>query len=161
MAHLASELFKDMAQVKMVHVPYKGSSPGLIDLIAGQIQFLFASATASMPHVKSGRLRLLAASSGERSAQLPEVPTIAESGLPGFDVTGWYAIVAPARTPPAIIRKLNAEIGEVLNLQVVKEKMAADGAEARHSTPEQLTALVEEEVTKWTRLVKSANIDLR
>lgn len=161
MAHLASELFKDMAHVNMVHVPYKGANPGLIDLIAGQIQFLFASATSSIPHVKSGRVRLLAASSAERSAQLPDVPTIAESGLPGFDVTGWYAVVAPARTPPAVLRKLNSEIAEVLKLQSVKDKMAADGADARHSTPEELTALTDEEVRKWTRLVKTANLDLK
>lgn len=160
-AHLASELFKEMAQVKLVHVPYKGASPGLLDLIRGQIHFLFASATSSIPHVKSGRLRLLGSSSGERSAQLPDVPTIAESGVPGFDVTGWYGIIAPGRTPRPIVRKLNAEIAEVLKLPAVKERMARDGAEARHSTPEQLALLVEHEVSKWTKLVKSAGIQVK
>jgi tripartite-type tricarboxylate transporter receptor subunit TctC len=161
MAHLASELFSEMAKVKLVHVPYKGSGPGIVDLIRGQIQLFFPSATAGMPHVHSGKLRLLAASSKERSEQLPDVPTVAESGLPGFDVTGWYALIAPARTPPAIIEKLNREIGEVLKLPAVREKMAADGADARHSTPQQLAALIEEEGRKWTVLVKSAGIVLK
>lgn len=161
MAHLASELFSEMAKVKLVHVPYKGSGPGIVDLIRGQIQLFFPSATAGMPHVHSGKLRLLAASSKERSEQLPDVPTVAESGLPGFDVTGWYALIAPARTPPAIIEKLNREIAEVLKLSAVREKMAADGADARHSTPQQLAALIEEEGRKWTVLVKSAGIVLK
>jgi tripartite-type tricarboxylate transporter receptor subunit TctC len=161
MAHLASELFSEMAKVKLVHVPYKGSGPGIVDLIRGQIQLFFPSATAGMPHVHSGKLRLLAASSKERSEQLPDVPTVAESGLPGFDVTGWYALIAPARTPPAIIEKLNREIGDVLKLPAVREKMAADGADARHSTPQQLAALIEEEGRKWTMLVKSAGIVLK
>jgi tripartite-type tricarboxylate transporter receptor subunit TctC len=159
-AHLAGELLAEMANIKIVHVPYKGASPGLLDLIRGQIQMLFASAPSSLPHVKAGRLRLLAQSSGERSGQLPDVPTVAESGLPGFDVTGWYAVVAPARTPAPIIAKLNREIGEVLKLESVQHKMAADGTDVRHSTPEELTALVSQEVAKWTQLVKKAGIHL-
>lgn len=161
MAHLATELFKDMAKIDMVHVPYKGASPGLLDLMRGQIQFLFASATSSIPHVKAGRLKLLAASSATRSAQLPDVPTVAESGLPGFDVTGWYAIVAPARTPKPIIEKLNREIAQVLKMQKVVDKMAADGADTRHSTPAQLTALVAEEEAKWNKLVKATGLVLQ
>jgi len=160
-AHLASELFMYMAKIKMVHVPYKGSTPGLLDLLRGQIQFLFASATSSMPHVHANRLRLIAQSSGERSPQLPDVPTVAEGGLKGFDVTGWYAIAAPAGTPKAIIQKLNREIGEVLKDPLVQQKMAADGADLRHSTPEQLRALVDEEALRWTTLVKSAGITLK
>ena len=161
MAHLASALFEHIAKVKMVHVPYKGASPGLLDLLRGQIQFLFASATSSMPHVHAGRLRLVAQSSGERSPQLPDVPTVAEGGLPGFDVTGWYGIAAPTGTPQAIIQKLNREIGEVLKDAAVKKKMAADGADMRHSTPDQFRALVEEEGQKWINLVKSAGLKLK
>lgn len=161
MAHLATELFKEMARVDMVHVPYKGASPGLLDLMQGQIQFLFASAPSTIPHVKAGRIRLLGASSAERSEQLPDVPTIAESGLPGFDVTGWYGIVAPARTSPTIVTKLNLEIGKALKMRRVQEKMAADGTDARHSTPEQLTALVAAEERKWNKLVKSTGMKLQ
>jgi len=161
MAHLASALFVNMAKIDMVHVPYKGASPGLLDLLRGQIQFLFASATSSMPHVQAGRLRLVAQSSGERSAQLPNVPTVAEGGLPGFDVTGWYAIVAPAGTPKTIIQKLNREIGEVLKDEPVKKKMAADGADLRHSTPDQLRVLVEAEASRWTNLVKETGLKLK
>lgn len=161
MAHLATELFMEMAGVKMVHVPYKGASPGLLDLMRGQIQFLFASSTSTMPHVKAGRLRLLGASSGKRSRVLPDVPTIAESGLPGYDVTGWYAVIAPGGTPKAIIMKLNREIGEVLKSPEIQETMAAGGADAVHSTPEELTALVHYEETRWAKLVDSAGIKLK
>jgi len=161
MAHLASALFEHMAKIRMVHVPYKGASPGLLDLMRGQIQFLFASATSSLPHVHAGRLRLIAQSSGERSAQLPDTPTIAESGLPGFDVTGWYGIVAPAGAPKAIIQKLNREIGEALKEPAVRKTMAADGADLRHSTPDQLRALVDEEARRWTNLVKATGLKLK
>jgi tripartite-type tricarboxylate transporter receptor subunit TctC len=160
MAHLASALFAYMAKIDMVHVPYKGASPGLLDLMRGQIQFLFASATSSVPHVQAGRLRLVAQSSGERSAQLPNVPTVAEAGLPGFDVTGWYAIVAPKGTPKPIIQKLNREIAEVLKDDAVKKIMAADGADLRHSTPDQLRVLVEAEISRWANLVKETGLKL-
>lgn len=161
MAHLATELFKEMAKIDMVHIPYKGASPGLLDLIRGQLQFLFASATSSIPHVKAGRVRLIASSSGERSSQLPDVPTVAESGLPGFDVTGWYGIVAPARTPKSIITKLNVEIGKALKTRQVIDNLAADGADVRYSTPEQLTALVAAEEQKWAKLVKATGMKLK
>lgn len=161
MAHLASALFTHMAKIEMVHVPYKGASPGLLDLMRGQIQFLFASATSSMPHVHAGRLRLVAQSSGERSGQLPDVPTVAEGGLPGFDVTGWYAIVAPAGTPNTIVQKLNREIADVLKDPAVRKKMAADGADMRHSTPGQLRALVDAEARRWTNLVKETGLKLK
>ena len=161
MAHLATELFMEIAGIKMVHVPYKGASPGLLDLLRGQLQFLFASSTSSMPHVKAGRLRLLGSSSGKRSGILPDVPTIAESGLPGFDVTGWYAVIAPGGTNKAIIMRLNREIGEVLKSPEIQNSMAAGGADAMHSTPEELTALIQHEEATWTKLVKSAGIKLK
>jgi len=161
MAHLATELLMEMAGIKMVHVPYKGTGPGLLDLMRGQLQFLFASSTSTMPHVKAGRLRLLGSSSGKRSKVLPDVPTIAESGLPGFDVTGWYAVIAPGGTPKAIITKLNREIGEVLKSPEIQKSMAAGGADAVHSTPQELTALIHYEETRWAKLIKSAGIKLK
>lgn len=161
MAHLATELFMEMAGIKMVHVPYKGTGPGLLDLIRGQLQFLFASSTSTMPHVKAGRLRLLGSSSGKRSGVLPDVPTIAESGLPGFDVTGWYAVIAPGGTNKAIIMKLNREIGEVLKSPEIQKSMAVGGADAMHSTPEELSALIQHEEATWTKLVQSAGIKLK
>ena len=138
----------------------RGASPGLLDLMRGQLQFLFASATSSIPHIKAGRVRLLASSSAERSSQLPDVPTVAESGLPGFDVTGWYGIVAPSRTPKPIITKLNIEIGKALKSKQVIDNLAADGADARYSTPEQLTALVAAEEKKWSDLVKATGMKI-
>ncbi|OGA38310.1 MAG: hypothetical protein A3G24_21430 [Betaproteobacteria bacterium RIFCSPLOWO2_12_FULL_62_13] len=161
MAHLATELLMEMAGIKMVHVPYKGTGPGLLDLMRGQLQFLFASSTSTMPHVKASRLRLLGSSSGKRSKVLPDVPTIAESGLPGFDVTGWYAVIAPGGTPKAIITKLNREIGEVLKSPEIQKSMAAGGADAVHSTPQELTALIHYEETRWAKLIKSAGIKLK
>lgn len=161
MAHLATELLMEMAGIRMVHVPYKGTGPGLLDLMRGQLQFLFASSTSTMPHVKAGKLRLLGSSSGKRSRVLPDVPTIAESGLPGYDVTGWYAVIAPAGTPKAIITRLNREIGEVLKTHEIQKSMAAGGADAVHSTPEELTALVHYEEERWAKLVKSAGIRLK
>ncbi len=161
MAHLATELFMEMAGIKMVHVPYKGASPGLLDLLRGQLQFLFASSTSSMPHVNAGRLRLLGSSSGKRSKVLPDVPTIAESGLPAFDVTGWYSMIAPAGTPKAIVMKLNREIGEVLKSPEIQKGLGAGGADAVHSTPEELAALVHFEEERWAKLVKSAGIKLK
>jgi len=161
MAHLESALFEYQAKIKMVHVLYKGASPGLLDLMRGQIQFLFASATSTMPHVQANRLRLVAQSSGERSSHLPNVPTVAEGGLTGFDVTGWYAMVAPAGTPKAVIQTLNRGIGEALKDPGVIKNMAADGADLRHSTPEQLAVLVNQEAKRWLDLVKQTGLKLK
>lgn len=161
MAHLASALFNNMAETNIVHVPYKGASPGLLDLIAGEIQMLFSSSTSGMPHIKAGRLRLLASSSGERSAVLPDVPTVAESGLPGFDVSGWYGIVAPAKTPRAIITKLNAEIAAALKRSDVRRTMAIGGAEAWHTTPQQFTTVIAQDEKKWLDLVKATGLKLQ
>jgi len=159
-AHLASELFNYMAGTKIAHIPYKGSSPGLLDLIAGQIQMLFSSSTAAMPHVKTNRLRLLAASTGKRAASLPDVPTVAESGLPGFDVTGWYGVIAPRKTPVAIIERLNREIGEALKLPDVRQRMAGDGSEPWYTTPQEFTKVIEAEEQKWVKLVKATGLRL-
>ena len=161
MAHLAAELLKEMAQLNIVHVPYKGASAGLLDLMRGQIQLTFTSATASVPLVRAGKLRVLGVSSITRSKTLPDVPTIAESGLPGFDVTGWFALVAPAGTPRPVITRLNREIGEVLKSPDVQKVFETDGADPAHSTPEQLTAIVIAEERKWSKLIKSTGIKLK
>ena len=159
-AHLGMELFKHMAKVDLMHVPYKGSGQALIDLLAGQVQMLFASAISSAPHLRSGRLRAIAVSSAKRFSTLPDIPTVAESGLPGFEFTGWYGISAPARTSRVIIGKLNQEIVRLLQTPDVLEKLAADGAEAAPSTSEQFRMTIENEIRKWTKVVREAGIKL-
>ncbi len=159
-AHLGMELFKSMTQTKMEHVPYKGSGPALIDLLGGQVQLLLASAISSAPHLNSGKLRALGVTSGKRSPNLPQLPTIAEAGVPGYDVTGWYGIVAPAGTPPAIVRKLSTELGRAMHTPEVMEKLAADGTEALTGTPEEFRNTITKEIDKWTQLVKTTGLKL-
>lgn len=159
-AHLGMELFKSMTQTKMEHVPYKGSGPALIELLGGQVQLLLASAISSAPHLNSGKLRALGVTSGKRSPNLPQLPTIAESGVAGYDVTGWYGIVAPAGTPVAIVRKLSDELGRAMHTQEVTEKLAADGTEALTGTPEEFRATITREIDKWTQLVKTTGLKL-
>jgi len=159
-AHLGMELFKSMTQTKMEHIPYKGSGPALIDLLGGQVQLLLASAISSAPHLNSGKLRALGVTSGKRSPNLPQLPTIAESGVAGYDVTGWYGIVAPAGTPPAILRKLNAELGRAMHTPEVTEKLAADGTEALTGTPDAFKSTINREIDKWTQLVKTTGLKL-
>jgi len=159
-AHLGMELFKSLTQTKMEHIPYKGSGPALIDLLGGQVQLLLASAISSAPHLNSGKLRALGVTSGKRSPNLPQLPTIAEAGVPGYDVTGWYGIVAPAGTAPAIVSKLSAELGRAMHSAEVVEKLAADGTEAYTSTPEEFRTTITKEIDKWTQLVKTTGLKL-
>jgi tripartite-type tricarboxylate transporter receptor subunit TctC len=159
-AHLGMELFKSLTQVKMEHIPYKGSGPALIDLLGGQVQLLLASAISSAPHLNSGKLRALGVTSGKRSPNLPQLPTIAEAGVPGYDVTGWYGIVAPAGTAPAIVAKLSAELGRAMHTPEVVEKLAADGTEALTSSPEEFRTTITKEIDKWTQLVKTTGLKL-
>ena len=159
-AHLGMELFKSMTQTKMEHIPYKGSGPALIDLLGGQVQLLLASAISSAPHLNSGKLRALGVTSGKRSPNLPQLPTIAEAGVPGYDVTGWYGIVAPAGTPAAILLKLNAELGLAMHTPEVAEKLAADGTEALTGTPAAFKSTINTEIDKWTQLVKTTGLKL-
>lgn len=160
-AHLGMELFKHMAAVDMVHVPYKGSGQAFIDLLGGQVQSLLASAISAMPHVKGGRLRALGVTSARRAASLPELPTIAEAGLPGFDVTGWYGLVAPAGTPQPIILSLNAMLREILEAPELREKFAGEGTEAAPGTPAQFGRTIANEIEKWSRLVAATGIQLQ
>jgi tripartite-type tricarboxylate transporter receptor subunit TctC len=160
-AHLGMELFKHLAKVDMLHVPYKGSGQAMIDLVAGQVQLLFASAISAMPQVKSGKLKALAVTSAQRSRALPDLPTIAEAGLPGFEVTGWYGLVAPARTPAAIVQKVNRDVGQILATPDVQQKLAGDGSEAAPGTPAQFRQTIAREIEKWTKLVQSSGIKLQ
>ncbi len=159
-AHLGMELFKSMTQTKMEHIPFKGSGPALIDLLGGQVQLLLASAISSAPHLTSGKLRALGVTSGRRSPNLPQLPTIAEAGVPGYDVTGWYGIVAPAGTPATIIRKLETELGRAMHTSEVADKLAADGTEALTGTPDELRTAIAKEIDKWTQLVRSTGLKL-
>ncbi len=156
--HLAGELFKSMTGVDMVHVPYKGGGPALADLLAGQVELYFSGISSVLPFVKENRLRGVAVTSAKRTAVLPDTPTVSESGLPGFEVSNWYAVAAPAATPPAIIKRLNAEILTVLTVPELKKRFFELAADPFGSTPEQLAAYNRTELVKWARAIKAAGI---
>ncbi len=154
-AHLATELFKSMAGLDMVFVPYKGAAPANTDLVAGQIQLSFASTPGAMPLVKGGRLKALAISSAKRIAKLPDLPTIAESGVAGYEASVWYGIVAPAKTAPEIIARLYKESAAILQDRVSREKFDANDFEATVLNPEQFGAHIRSEIAKWGKVVKA------
>jgi tripartite-type tricarboxylate transporter receptor subunit TctC len=154
--HLSGELFKTMAGVDMVHVPYKGSAPALADLVGGQVQLMFDNLPSSLAQIKAGKLRAIAVTSAQRSPVLPNIPTIAESGLPGFEATSWFGVLAPAGTPPAIINRLNAEIDKWLQSQEGKDELLTQGALPAGGTPEQFAAYIKSETEKWAKVVKLA-----
>ena len=152
--HLAIELFKTMAKVTMVHVPYKGGSGQMVvDLLAGQVQLASIGLPPAMPHIKSGKLRVIAVTGAKRSPLLPDAPTVSEAGLPGFDVTSWYGMFGPAALPRELVVKVNGDIASVLMAPDVKDRLASSGAEPAHTTPEDLGKLVREEVAKWAKVV--------
>ena len=154
--HLSGELFKVMAGVQMTHVPYKGSAPALQDLLGGQVQVMFDNLPPSLPQIKAGKLRALAVTSATRAPALPDVPTIGESGLPGYEASSWFGVLAPAGTPPAIIAKLNAEIAAWLATPEAKEKMLALGANAAGGSPEDFAKHIAAETAKWQRVVRES-----
>jgi len=156
--HLSGELFKSMARVDVVHVPYKGSGPAVTDLIAGQVPIMFDSITSSIPHIKAGRLRALGITSTIRSPALPDIPTIAESGLAGYEMNPWFALFAPAGTARPVIARLNAEVARIVALPDVRERLAAIGAEPMVGTPDQLAATVQSDLAKWSQVIREANI---
>ena len=156
--HLAGELFNSMAGTKMLHVPYKGSGPGLIDLMSGQIQVYFANLTAGLPHIRTNRVRALGVTGPRRTALLPDLPTVAEAGLPGYVVTGYFGVLVPAGTPPAIVGRLNAEINKAVKAADVQSTLATEGAEAAGGTPEEFAALIRSEVVQWAKVVKIAGL---
>lgn len=155
---LTGELFKMTAGIDLTSVPYKNVSGAYVDLASGQLDAMFETTASSLPHVKAGRVRALAVTSAKRSVLAPEVPTVAESGYPGFEATGWTAFFAPAGTPKEITAKLHTEIVRILQTPEVKEKMLQIGLEVVGSTPEQLEEAVKVEVAKWARVIKAANI---
>jgi tripartite-type tricarboxylate transporter receptor subunit TctC len=154
--HLCGELFKTMAGVDMQHIPYKGSPPALQDVMGGQVAMTFDNITTAWPLAKAGKLRALAVTTATRSAVAPDVPTLAESGLPGFEVGSWQGVFAPAGTPPDIVRRLNAEIVKILKLPDVAEKLVGLGAEPVGNTTEEFTVMVKAEVVKWADVVKKS-----
>jgi tripartite-type tricarboxylate transporter receptor subunit TctC len=157
-AHLAGELFSNMAGIKMTHVPYKGGGPAVIALLGGQVSVGFATTPSVISHVKTGKLRGLAVTGAQRSPSAPELPTVSESGLPGFEVVGWYGLLAPSGTSREIIARLHSESVKLLKLPDVKERLAATGFEPIGTTPEQFGTYIRSEVEKWAKVVKAAGI---
>lgn len=158
--HLAGELFKASNKLFMVHIPYRGSSPAMTDLIGGQVDMMFDTSTSALPHVKGGKVRALAVSGSQRLKELPNVPTFAEQGMPGFDVPAWYGILAPTGTPPAAVQWLNTEINQVLKDPGVTAKLDQNGALAVGGSPAQLGEFMKQQAGKWAKLIKDANIKL-
>ena len=156
--HLSGELFKSMARVDLVHVPYKGNVPAITDLIAGQTSLLFATMPTVLPQVQAGRLKALAVTSSVRSPAAPELPTIAEAALPGYSVTNWIGIFAPAGTPRDAVSKLNGEIIRIMQAPDIRKRLANEGAKFTPWTPEEFTAFVKAEIAKWAKVVKEAGI---
>ena len=154
--HLSGELFKSIAGVDMQHIPYKGSPPALQDVVGGQVAMTFDNITTAWPLAKGGKLRALAVTTAKRSAVAPDVPTLSESGLAGYEVGSWQGVFAPAGTPPAIVKRLNAEIVKIINMPDVKEKLIGLGAEPVGNTSEEFAALVKTEVVKWAEVVKQS-----
>jgi tripartite-type tricarboxylate transporter receptor subunit TctC len=156
--HLALEQFKLMSGADVIHVPYKGGGPALTEVIAGQVQALFSIALVAMPQVKAGKIRALAITSAQRSAVVPELPTLAESGFPGFECVGWFGWLAPARVSPEIVTRLNAEIVRILKLPEMHERLLGLGADPVGNTPQAFAAFVKSEHDKWARVIKQAGI---
>ena len=154
--HLSGELFKTMTGVDMTHVPYKGSAPALQDLMGGQVQVMFDNLPSSLALIKAGKLRAVAVTSLKRSPALPDVPTVAESGVPGFEASSWFGILAPAGTPAPIVAKLNAEVNKWLQSPEGKDQLLAQGAEVAGGSPEQFAAHIRAETDKWAKVVKAS-----
>ena len=158
--HLAGELFDSMTGVKMTHVPYKGSAQVVNAMLAGDIQLTFDSISTSMPQIRAGKMHALAVTSAKRAAMAPDVPTLAEAGVPGFDINGWYAILAPAGTPRDIVAKISSEIAAVLAQPDLRAQIAANGYEPVGSTPSALGAHIEAELVRWNKVVTGAGVKL-
>ena len=155
-SHLATELFDYMARVKMTLVPYKGAAQATTDVIAGQIQLSFASTPGSVPLLKAGKIKSIAVTSAKRIGALPDVPTVAESGVPGYEASVWYGVVAPAKTPKEVVTKLNAEIGKILRERNQRDKIAAADFEVTTTTPEEFGKFIRSETEKWGKVVKAS-----
>jgi len=154
--HLAGVLFDQLAGTKMIHVPYKGGAPAIIALVSGEVNMVFATAETAVPQVKAGKIRALGVTTAKRSALLPDLPTIAEGGLPGYEANNWYGLLAPAKTPAAIVERLNREVVKVLNMPNVKEQLFRSGLDASPSTPKEFGAYIKSEMAKWSKVVKAS-----
>jgi len=158
LSHLSGALFSSLAGIKLIHVPYKGGNPALNDVVGGQIQMLFSTLLQADTQLKAGRVRALAVTTKKRSTAAPELPTMQEAGVAGYEVAGWYGVLAPAKTPRPIIDKLNTEIVRILHSPDVQNRLAADGSEAVGSTPEQFGNHIKSEVAKWGKVIREAGI---
>ncbi len=156
--HLATEMFKQQAQIDITHIPYKGTPPAVTDLIAGQVSMMFANTLSVLPYVNSGRLRALAISSAKRSAAAPGIPTIAETGMPGFDSVTWFGVLAPAGTPREIVGKLGAELRRIAQSRAVADQLIAQGADPIGSSAEEFAARIKSDIAKWAVIIKTAGI---
>ena len=154
--HLTAEVFKHMSTVNIVHVPFKGNAQALTELMSGRVQIMFSNLLTSMPHVRVGKLRAIAISTAKRSPQAPDLPTVAESGVPGFDVTPWYGALGPAALPLTITTRLNSDIADILKAPEMRERFVAQGVDLASSTPEQFAALIKAEVPKWRKIVQDS-----
>jgi tripartite-type tricarboxylate transporter receptor subunit TctC len=156
--HLSAELFQHMTGIKWVHIPYKGGGPAVTELLAGQTSIMFSNVPTVIQYARDGRLRPLAVTGSRRSPAVPEIPTVAESGVPGYEVTAWYGVSAPARTPRAIIEQLNAEIVRAVKSPDVADRLAKSGADPVGNTPEEYTAFMQSEIAKWAKVIAAAGI---
>ena len=159
-AHLAAELFKSMTGTSIVHIPYKSAAPALTDLIAGQTQLMFATALSVVPYIKANRVRALGVTTAKRSRSVPDVPTIAEAGVPGFEASTWHGVLVPAGTPVAIVDRLNAEINRTLQQADVRDRLAALGAEIVGGTPKEFADHIQREIPKWAKVIKTAGVQV-
>ena len=155
-AHLSGEMFKTMAGIDIVHIPFKGSPAAVIGVIAGQIALAIPNIPPALPHVRSGKLKALAVTTAKRAAGVPELPTVAESGLPGYEATAWFGVLAPAATPPQIIARLNAAIVKIAHAREMQERLPAEGADAVGNTPEQFAQIIRNDIAKWAKVVKAS-----
>ena len=156
--HLAGELLKSMAKINIVHVPYKGGAPALTDVLGGQVEMTFVGAPASMPHIRSGRLKVLAVTTSKRATALPDVPTVAELGYPGYELAAWYGVLAPARTSAAIVSQLSAELAKAVAVPDVREKLLALGIEPVGSTPGEFAEHLRKEIARWGPIIAKAGV---
>jgi len=154
--HMSAEMFKMMTGVNMVHVPYKGSGPALADLMGGQVDVMFDNLTSSIGYIKSGKLRALAVTTATRYPELPDIPTVQEAGVPGYEATAWFGIVGPKGLPRSAVMRINTEVNKALAQADVKEKLAQQGAMARPWTPEEFGSFIHDEVVKWGKVVKAS-----
>jgi tripartite-type tricarboxylate transporter receptor subunit TctC len=159
--HFSGEMFSHLAKIKMVHVPYKGTAAVTTAMLAGDVQVGFGTLFGVRPHMQSGRMKVLAITAGKRSPAAPELPTVIEAGLPGYEVDQWYGVLTTAKVPLPIVRKLNAAIGEALKQPDVVKRFAADGSTPLGSTPDQFSAHIKGEIAKWRKLAKEANLELQ